>query len=118
MIKKYVFTLPLFGVWFCLLWQPICFAGRHTAKLSGPSDFRTDIEGRVEPDEIILAENHQTADEQNEAGTAPKGQAQEQPATKDAKPTAEEKSKTKPLKTFVPSEKVKADQVVDFPYDI
>ena len=118
MIKRYVLTLPLLGVWFCLLWQPTCFAGRSTAELQGSTDFQTNIQGRVQPYEIILAENNQTDEEQNRAGTAQNGQTQEKSATKDAKPTAEEKSKTKPLKTFVPSEKVKADQVVDFPYDI
>ncbi len=118
MIKKYVLTLPLVGVGFCLLWYPTCFAGRSPAELPGPAGFRTDSEGRVQPDEIILAENNQNAEERNPARTAQNGQAEEKPAMDNAKPSSKEKNKTKALKTFEPSEKVKADQAVDFPYDI
>jgi hypothetical protein len=68
------------------------------------------------PDRIVLAENKQAAEENNAAGATQGGQAEEKSATDTAIPAGKDKGKT--LKTYVPTEKVKADQAVDFPYDI
>ena len=86
----------------------------------------TDIEhpeGRVfgalnlEPN--ILAQNNSTAPDDNEkskSGTEAKGSEAESERAEDEKESSQPKSK--PLKPFVPSEKIPGDQAVDFPVDI
>jgi hypothetical protein len=64
----------------------------------------------------VLAQNDNTASDENE-------KSQSGPETDESKATAEEEQKSskaepKPLKPFVPSEKIPGDQAVDFPVDI
>ena len=113
-----MFTLPLLGVWFCLQWQPTCLAGHSTTELLDPAACHSNGEASMRPDGVILAENKQAAEKKNPAGAAQNGQAKEKSATNNANPPAKEKNTTKTLKPFEPTEKVKADQAVDFPYDI
>jgi len=60
---------------------------------------------------------------QNEAPTATDEKNASSPASKESESEAEEKKEStsaeeKPLKDFQPSERIEAEQAVDFPYDI
>jgi len=70
------------------------------------------------PEAVLVAENNSDAKEGEPAGSAQSeepGQNPEAPKTGDG-PAA--KREAEPIKPFVPSEEVKAEQAVDFPYDI
>lgn len=105
-------------VWVCLPWLPALAAGHRTLEPPAPATYLSNAEAQMKPDGIVLAENKQAAEEDNAAGANQAGQAAEKSATDNANPAGKEKAKTKTLKTYVPTEKVKADQAVDFPYDI
>jgi hypothetical protein len=115
LIRK-VIILPLVGIWMCWLGHPAIVTGRSSVDLPDPSIYPSNSEVIIRPGRFILADNHQTAEEKAESNQS--AAAQENAKPDKTNPSAQQKSKTKPLKTFVPSEKVKADQAVDFPYDI
>ena len=101
-----------------LLWQAPGFAGCGVIDFSSPSLFICGAETMAPPNRFILADNHGT-DEQTGKTDASHGDAEGDKATENnKKKTKQENNKTKSLKTFEPTEKVKADQAVDFPYDI
>jgi len=85
-------------------------AGNLTDELGQSAGASTEI---VTLPSIHLAAASDT--EKNEKNSG-KGSAAKQQPKKDASKSS--KQKAKPLKPFVPSEKIKADQAVDFPYDI
>ena len=67
------------------------------------------------PDRVFVA--------QNETQTATNEKNASSPASKEPESKADEKKestsvKKKPLKDFQPSERIEAEQAVDFPYDI
>jgi hypothetical protein len=117
LIKKMI-TLPLVGIWLCWLWHPATVTGQRTVDLPDPAICPSNIEVIIRPRRIILADSHETAEEKENAESDQSASAQENAPPDKTNSSAQQKSKTKPLKTFVPSEKVKADQAVDFPYDI
>jgi len=117
-IVKTVFMPLLVWAWVCLPWLPAVAAGHSTTELLDPAAYPSNGEAQMGPDRIVLAENKPAAEEDNAAGTTQEGQAEEKSATENANPPGKDKGKTKTLKTYVPTEKVKADQAVDFPYDI
>ena len=104
--------------WVGLLWLPALAAGHRTIESLAPTTYRLKAEARMRPEGIILAESKQAVEEENAAGANQAGQAEEKPATDNTNPAGKDKAKIKTLKTYVPTEKVKADQAVDFPYDI
>jgi len=65
---------------------------------------------------FIIAENEGTVDKEKKEQARPLEQKKMTPATD--KPKAVSREKTTPPKKFVPSQKIRADQVVDFPADI
>jgi hypothetical protein len=105
-------------VWGCLPWLPAVAAGHRTIEPLAPATYLSNAEAQMGPDRIVLAENKQAAEEDNAAGATQAGPTEEKSATDTANPAGKDKAKTKTLKTYVPTEKVKADQAVDFPYDI
>ncbi len=71
--------------------------------------------GTPNQESIVLAQNDNTAPDDNEkskSGTETDGSE----AADDKKKASE--SESKPLKPFVPSEKIPGEQAVDFPVDI
>ena len=120
LIRK-VIILPLVGIWLCWLcwlWHPTIVTGQSTANLADPVIYRSNSEVIIRPGSLILADNHRAAEEQEKTESDQNASAQDNATPDKTNPSAQQKSKTKPLKTFVPSEKVKADQAVDFPFDI
>ncbi len=65
---------------------------------------------------FIIAENEGIVAKEKKEQARPLEQKKLTPATD--KPKAVSRAKTTPPKKFVPSEKIRADQVVDFPADI
>ena len=117
-IIKKVIIAPLVGIWLCWLWHPAMVTGQSTADLPDPAIYPSNSEVIIRPQPIILAENHETAEQKEKAESDQSASAPENATPDKTDSSAQQKSKTRPLKTFVPSEKVKADQAVDFPYDI
>ncbi len=120
MLNKLIIKTVIMSVlvWVCLPWLPAVAAGHRTVERLNPATYLSNGQARMRPDRIVLAENKQTAEEDNAAGANQESQAAEKSATDNANPPGKDKAKTKTLKTYVPTEKVKADQAVDFPYDI
>ena len=116
MMKKCLLTLPLLLPGF--LWQPPGFAGRAISDFWSPSAYGSKAEAGAPLHGFILADNHSTDEETNRTGTPPGDGAGEKNAADNEKETKKENNNTKPLQPFKPSEEVKADQAVDFPYDI
>ena len=67
---------------------------------------------------LLIAQNSRDGEENNATGSTVENDSKQNPEKKTQKQAPTSKSKTAPLTTFEPSEKVKADQTVDFPYDI
>ncbi len=76
--------------------------------------------GAVKRESIILAQNDSSTSEDKEkttSGSETNGSGSESESTEDDKNKSSD-AKSKPLKPFVPSEKIPGDQAVDFPVDI
>jgi hypothetical protein len=76
---------------------------------------RWGFETTSNPSRVIVA--------QNETQTATNGKSASSPTSKEPESKTDEKKestsvKKKPLKDFQPSERIEAEQAVDFPYDI
>ena len=67
---------------------------------------------------LLIAQNSRNGEEKNATGSTVENNSKQNPEKKTQKQAPTSKSKTAPLTSFEPSEKVKADQAVDFPYDI
>jgi len=67
------------------------------------------------PDSIVLAQNDNTAPDDNEKS---KSESETKESERDDGEKKSSKATSKPLEPFVPSEKIPGDQAVDFPVDI
>ena len=65
-----------------------------------------------------LSENNRSAEDKNGTESAPGEDPEQTPDTDSESKSSKQKSNTDTVKSFTPTEKVKADQAVDFPYDI
>jgi hypothetical protein len=117
MPKKWLLTMPLL-LWLVVLWQSPGFAGRSIAEFSDPSAFRSGAEAMAQPHGFILSDNHRTDEVTRKKDASDSGAAGDNSAKNNENETKKENNKTKSLKSFEPTEKVKADQAVDFPWDI
>jgi hypothetical protein len=114
---KNCFTILILVLWLCFPKLPETGFGPaiSTAGTTGPSAEYVDL---TLPERIYFAKNKEKKTSDNTAadGAEPAGDGTAKPETS----TKEKKVKkdTTPLKPFVPSETVPADQGVDFPYDI
>ena len=115
--KKWFITLTLL-LWLGVVWQPRSMAGSSITEFSARPAHRNGLDTLSQPNGIRLADNHSTQEQTGKTGSSDHGAAEEKTVTGNKNKTKKEDKKTKPLKSFVPTEKVKADQAVDFPYDI
>ena len=115
--NKWLITLPLL-LWLGVVWHPRSIAGSSITDFSELPAHRNGIETVAQPHGIRLADNHSTQEQTGKTGSSDSGAAEEETVSGDQSKTKKEDNKAKPLKSFVPTEKVKADQAVDFPYDI
>jgi hypothetical protein len=72
--------------------------------------------GTLYLESMVLAQNDKTAPDDNEKSQSGSETDESEAAADDEKKSSEAESK--PLKPFVPSEKIPGDQAVDFPVDI
>ena len=70
----------------------------------------------VNEDSIVLAQNDKTASEDSEKSISGSETDRSEAAAEDEEKSSNAESK--PLKPFVPSEKIPGEQAVDFPVDI
>ena len=115
--KKWLITLPLL-LWLGVIGPPRGIAGSSITEFSELPTHRNGFETLAQPQGIRLADNHSTQEQTGKTGSSGDGAVDGKTATDNENKTKKEGDKTKPLKSFVPTEKVKADQAVDFPYDI
>ena len=115
--KKWLIALSLL-LWLEVVWQPPSIAGSSITDFSESPAQRNGIETLAQPQGIRLADHHNAQEQTGKTGSSDKASSEEQTAPGNKNETKQEDNKTKPLKSFVPTEKVKADQAVDFPYDI
>jgi hypothetical protein len=66
----------------------------------------------------LFAESRHGGEPQNASDIVKSDNVKQNGRTKTPQPAPAPKRKADPIKPFKPSEKVKADQTVDFPYDI
>ena len=98
------------------LCSPLAMGKRLDATATDTELLENPTFGAVMQESIIFAQKDNRAPEDKEKTTS-------DPETNRSEPAAEDKSKSsnaesKPLKPFVPSEKIPGDQAVDFPVDI
>ena len=76
--------------------------------------------GTGELESMVTAEKKNSLDENDEKEPIGSGNIESEPETKSSREDKEKGSsvKSKPLKPFVPSEKIPGEQAVDFPVDI
>ena len=98
-------------VW--LFWVALCLAANSppaSAEAISPGT------GGVERKTFFVADTPGTPEDEKAAGSP--ADEKSEPKTEVGKGGAPSSTETAPLKPFVPSEQVEADQAVDFPYDI
>ncbi len=115
--KKWFIALTVL-LWLGVVGQPRSMAGSSITEFSARPAHRNGIDTLSQPNGVRLADNHSTKEQSGKTGSSDNGTAEEKTVPANKNKTKKEDNTTKPLKSFVPTEKVKADQAVDFPYDI
>ena len=67
---------------------------------------------------LLIAQDRSDAQEAGDPGLNPENRSKPNADKKTKQEALPSKAKTDPLPSYEPSEKIKADQAVDFPYDI
>ena len=106
--------------WIFLMGVPVALGMRSNAlaESPGPADMRGS--NPLKQESIVLAANENNKPDDTEkaaSGSGSKGSEIESKTTVEGKEKSSD-TKPKPLKPFVPSEKIPGDQAVDFPVDI
>lgn len=88
--------------------------------LAGPRKKATQCPYVATQEAFIFAQNEEgdPAHKERKGGFSEPDESDAKPETKRQKKDLPPGSNSKPLKGFVPSEEIEADQAVDFPYDI
>ena len=117
MVKKnYRFIRFLVLVWIYFLCLPASLAGQNTAD---PYDLEfswNNIAANTGQYNFIIAQNNRNGEIEN--GSDPKQGEESGQAGESEKQPRKQKREADPIESFEPTEKVEADQAVDFPYDI
>jgi cytoskeletal protein RodZ len=119
--KRLTFGPLLFFVaGYCFVWLSTCLAAQNSTELQRPEIFQSRNGADVRQNNFLVAENSRNDEEKKSSDSTPRREpdTQNETKTETETQTPDQKGKTDPLKSYQPSEKVKADQVVDFPYDI
>ncbi len=98
----------------------VCLGMGNTAVLANPRKQAPTCPCIAIQNALVFAQNKENkASEEEKNGSSPKRiESDSKTKTKPKKNDLPSGSESKPLKRFVPSEKIEADQAVDFPYDI
>ena len=120
---KEMFSKKLIAVLAALIFisnAPLAMGKRVDASTADKQLSEYSTFGAVKRESIILAQNDSSTSEDKEkttSGSETNGSGSESESTEDDKNKSSD-AKSKPLKPFVPSEKIPGDQAVDFPVDI
>lgn len=116
---RFFFWRRLLGVLFCIMWLP---PGTSSADRIDPDHAESaPVQNNatvVRQYKFMVAENNRSAEDQDGTESASGEDPEQKPATDSESRPAKQKSNTDSVKSFEPTEKVKAEQAVDFPYDI
>lgn len=117
--KRLIFLRRLLWAGLCFVWLPVSLSTADGIDAVGAGSVRLQNEAAVlRPHNFMVAENNRNTEDKNGSDSAPGEDPQQKPATDSESKPSKQKNKTDSLKSFEPTEKVKADQAVDFPYDI
>ena len=117
--KRIIFLRRLFLVWLCFVWLPLSLSTADSIDPVRAESVLFQNEATVvRPHNFMVAENNRKAEDKNGSDAAPGQDPEQKPETNGERKPSKQKNKTDSLKSFEPTEKVKADQAVDFPYDI
>ena len=114
--KNYSFTRFLVLVWICFLCLPANLAAQNTADPHESEFSPIKITANTRQNNFIVAQNNRNGEIENGSDSTPGEESGQECETE--KQPSKQKSQTDSMKSFEPTEKVKADQAVDFPYDI
>lgn len=106
------------GVWLFFLGLSAWLATGKTNVQAGPESVAHSSPLDLQPPTLLFAENSTNAKQQEQSGSTRDQESKPKSETETAKEASPSQDKEAPRRPFVPSEKVKADQAVDFPYDI
>jgi hypothetical protein len=108
----------LIFLWIVFLWLPgYLTPGEISGQSEPPATFRP-AGNTAEHRRLLLAENDEKAKKQELSDPTQNQEPEQKSNLKTGPETSVPKKEEAPLTPFVPSEEIKADQAVDFPYDI
>jgi hypothetical protein len=105
-------------VWIFFFWVAVSPAMKSTDSQENVEEIISQDKGVVEHKIFFLVENDSDPEEEKAAGSTESEESNQKTKPKKGNAASKSRKKTAPLNPFVPSEKVKAGQAVDFPYDI
>lgn len=114
--KQYILTPFLAVVWICFLYLPANSAVQNTADSHESLFLLNKIAADTGQHNFIIAQDNRNGEIENESDST-QGEKSGQAGKSDKQPSKPE-NETDSTQSFEPTEKVKADQAVDFPYDI
>jgi len=117
--KRFIFLRRLLWAGLCFVWLPASISTADSIDAVGAGSVLLQNEAAVlRPHNFIVAENNRNNEDNNGPDSAPGEDPEQKPAAESESKLSKPKNKTESVKSFEPTEKVKADQAVDFPYDI
>ena len=114
--KHYIFTQFIALVWICFPYLPANLAAQNTADPHESLFLLNKIAANTGQYNFIVAQDNRNGEIENESDST-QGEESGQ-ASEGEKQPRKQKREADPIESFEPTEKVKADQAVDFPYDI
>ena len=115
--KKFIAALAVLTI---LMYAPINLAKQVNAAVTSHQRSRGPTTGAEKQESIVFAQNDNSTPDDKAKTTSGTDTTESKP---ESAPAEDEKNKSskaesKPLKPFVPSEKIPGEQAVDFPVDI
>jgi hypothetical protein len=113
---NYRYTRFLVLVWFCFVCLPPNLMAQNTADPHDSEFSLNKIAANSGQYNFIIAQDNRNGEIEN--GSEPAQNDESGQASKSDKQSSKPENKAESTQTFEPTEKVEADQAVDFPYDI
>jgi len=117
--KRFFYGRRLLWVLLCLMWLPPSISSADRINPDHAESVPVQNKPKaVRQSKFMVAENNRSAEAEDGTESASGEDPEQKPATNSESKPVKQKSNTDSVKSFEPTEKVKADQAVDFPYDI
>jgi hypothetical protein len=114
--KNYIITQFLALVWIYFLCLPAILGAQNTADHYESEFSLISITANSGQNNFIVAQNNRNGEIEKGSDSTPDEESGQ--ASESEKQPRKQKREPDPIESFEPTEKVKADQAVDFPYDI